>query len=82
MAKPAPPTLEKQENKTKQKQEAEYKYIGDDGGRWVFERRSDKRVVTINKPAALPPGNPSQITGLIMVHGFRVNEQVIALCKK
>ena len=61
---------------------AEYKYIGDDGGRFVFERRSDKRVITINKPASLPPGNPSQVTGLIIVHGFKVNDAMIELCKK
>jgi hypothetical protein len=61
---------------------AEYKYIGDDGGRWVFERRSDKRVVTITKPKALPDKNPSQLPVQMIVHGFRVNDDVIALCKK
>jgi hypothetical protein len=61
---------------------AEYKYIGDDGGRWVFERRSDHRVITIDKPMNLPPGNPSTKMVRLSVHGFRVNDQVIALCKK
>ncbi len=66
----------------KKKELAEYKYIGDDGARFVFERRSDKRVVTFDKPANLPPGNPSQFRVVGTVHGYRVNEQMIALCKK
>ena len=61
---------------------AEFKYIGDDGGRWIFERRSDKRVVTIDKPRSLPPGNPSRLPVNLTAHGFRVNDDVLALCRK
>jgi len=61
---------------------AEYKYIGDDGGRWVFERRADRRVITIDKPGVMPTGNPSNKLVMLIAHGFRVPESVIAICKK
>ena len=72
----------KKQKEQKPEQLAEYKYIGDDGGRWIFERRKDKRVVTIDKPMNLPAANPSETPVRLMAHGFRVSDDVIALCRK
>jgi len=81
MAKAA--ATKEKESKTEQVTElAEYKYIGDDGGRWVFERRADRRVITIDKPGVMPTGNPSNKLVMLIAHGFRVPESVIAICKK
>lgn len=78
-----PATKETTNPPTKRKKElAEYKYIGDDGGRWVFENRINRRILTIDKPKNLPAKNPSSITSVLTVHGFGVPESLIALCKK
>lgn len=69
----------------KKKEElGEWKYVGDDGGRFIFERRSDKRIMTINKPRAIPEpkSQPAEINTVILIHGYRVNDEMIALCKK
>jgi hypothetical protein len=73
---------EKETNAEQVTELAEYKYIGDDGGRWVFERRADRRVITIDKPGVMPQGNPSNKLVMLIAHGFRVPESVIAICKK
>jgi hypothetical protein len=61
---------------------AEYKYIGDDGGRWVFERRKDGLCVTIDKPKAELGIKSGQMPVLLTVQGFHVHEAAMALCKK
>lgn len=34
---------------------AEWKYIGDDGGRWLFQRRLDNLCITVDKPTSITP---------------------------
>ena len=65
------------------KQRAEFKYIGDDGGRWLFERRSDGLAITIDKPrhvildAKSPP-----TTCLLTVRGRKFNDDILSMVKK
>jgi hypothetical protein len=41
-------------NNEQRKERADYRYVGDDGGRWLFERRSDGLCFTIDKPKDAP----------------------------
>jgi hypothetical protein len=61
---------------------AEFKYIGDDGGRWVFERRTDGLCITIDKPKILLNGKTKPTSVRLTVQGFHVHEAAIALCRK
>jgi hypothetical protein len=73
-------TAKTQENKKPDL--AEFKYIGDDGGRWVFERRSDGLCVTIDKPKVELHGNSGRMGTILTVQGFHVHDEAIALCRK
>lgn len=61
---------------------AEFKYIGDDGKRWVFERRSDGLCLTIDKPTIKLTGTSGRLSAVLIVQGFHVHDEAIALCKK
>ncbi len=61
---------------------AEFKYIGDDGKRWVFERREDGLCVTIDKPTIKLTGKSGRLSAVVTVQGFHVHDEAIALCKK
>ena len=62
---------------------AEFSYIGDDGGRWLFRRRVDGLCFTIDKPrgivlnAKTPP-----LSCRLTVRGQKFNETILAMIRK
>jgi hypothetical protein len=74
------------EQRTEQKVQlppAEFKYIGDDGGRWIFERRSDKLVITIDKPAGITLDTKTPPISLrLTCRGKKLNEDVLAMVRR
>jgi hypothetical protein len=62
---------------------AEHKYIGDDGGRWIFQRRSDGLIFTIDKPRGdvlnekTPPFSVQ-----VKVRGKQLREELFDMVRK
>lgn len=61
--------------------QADYKYIGDDGGRWLFERRSDGLCLTIDKPATLTSRTRETVVRLT-VRGKKFRPEVLRAVRK
>ena len=75
--------MAKADNKVQPAQLAEFKYIGDDGGRWLFQRRSDGLCFTIDKPkgivldAKTPP-----LSCRLTVRGPQFNPTILEMIRK
>ena len=70
-------------NKKEQPQDlAEFKYIGDDGGRWLFERRSDGLAITIDKPKAVLDVQTPRMAVELKVRGKHFNDDILAMVRK
>jgi len=62
---------------------AEFKYIGDDGGRWLFERRSDGLCFTIDKPRGIVlQANTPALSCRLTVRGMKFNETILDMVRK
>ena len=62
---------------------AEYAYIGDDGGRWLFQRRSDGLAITIDKPKNVILDVDTKPMPLLMtVRGKVFNDEIRTMVKK
>lgn len=62
---------------------AEFKYIGDDGGRWLFERRSDGLCFTIDKPRGVMLDHKTPpLSCRLTVRGKEFNEAILAMVRK
>jgi hypothetical protein len=64
-------------------QHAEFKYVGDDGGRWLFERRSDGLCFTIDKPKNVPLTLQTKpLSVLLTVRGKHFNNDVLRIVRQ
>ena len=61
---------------------AEYKYMGDDGGRWLFQRRSDGLCITVDKPVREINSATKAMSVACTVRGNRFNEDILDMVKK
>jgi hypothetical protein len=65
------------------RQYAEYKYVGDDGGRWLFERRSDGLCITVDKPKDVPLNIHSRPMSVnLTVRGKCFNENILNIVRQ
>ena len=65
------------------RQYAEYKYIGDDGGRWLFERRSDGLCITVDKPRDVPLNMQSRPMSVnLTVRGKCFNDGILNIVRQ
>ena len=63
-------------------QYAEFKYIGDDGGRWLFQRRYDGICITIDKPKNVTLNMQTPPFGVTLtVRGKKFNEDVLRIVR-
>ena len=70
-------------NKEEQSQDlADFKYLGDDGGRWLFERRSDGLAITIDKPKGLLDIHTPRMAVELKVRGKHFNDDILAMVRK
>lgn len=61
---------------------AEFKYIGDDGGRWLFQRRYDGICITIDKPKNVTLNMQMPPFGVTLtVRGKKFNEDVLRIVR-
>lgn len=73
------------ENKPKRKVArnlAEFKYVGDDGGRWLFLRRSDGLAITIDKPKGLLDVHTPRMAVELKVRGKHFNDDILGIVRK
>ncbi len=62
---------------------AEFKYIGDDGGRWLFERRSDGLCFTIDKPRGVVlTSKTPPLSCRLTVRGQKFNDTILKMVRK
>ncbi len=65
------------------KVKAEFEYIGDDGGRWLFTRRSDGLSFTIDKPRGITLTAKTQpLSCRLTVRGAKFNETILKMVRK
>lgn len=65
------------------KQNAEFKYIGDDGGRWLFERRSDGLCFTIDKPRGIMLDHKTPpLSCRLTVRGQKFHREILEIVRK
>ncbi len=75
--------MPKQNEPAKAKQLAEFKYIGDDGGRWLFERRSDGLCFTIDKPRGIVLDHKTPpMSCRLTVRGKTFNPEVLGMVRR
>ncbi len=76
------PDVKEAENPQQPVQYAEFKYIGDDGGRWLFQRRSDGICITIDKPKNVTLNMQMPPFGVTLtVRGKKFNEDVLRIVR-
>ena len=78
--------MAKEQSPTKssnQSEQAEFKYVGDDGGRWLFQRRSDGLCFTIDKPRGvnLTATSPA-MSVLLTVRGKKFRPEILSMVKR
>ncbi len=62
---------------------AEFEYIGDDGGRWLFRRRSDGLCFTIDKPRGIVLDHKTQaLSCRLTVRGGKFNDTILKMVRK
>jgi len=62
---------------------ADYKYVGDDGGRWLFERRLDGLCFTIDKPQpALLTPKTAGLSVRLTVRGKKFRPEILAMVRQ
>jgi len=65
------------------KPQAEFEYIGDDGGRWLFQRRSDGLCFTIDKPRGIVlQAKTPALSCRLTVRGNKFNETILDMVRK
>lgn len=62
---------------------AEFAYIGDDGGRWLFRRRSDDLCFTIDKPRGIKlTSKTPPLSCRLTIRGQKFNEAILKMVRK
>lgn len=71
------------ETKTQPVAKAEFEYIGDDGGRWLFTRRSDGLSFTIDKPRGIVlQAKTRPLSCRLTVRGGKFNPTILKMVRK
>jgi hypothetical protein len=69
-------------NNEQRKERADYRYVGDDGGRWLFERRSDGLCFTIDKPKNIQLSMQTKpISVMLTIRGKCFNEEILKIVR-
>ncbi len=75
--------IEEAKKAAAQKRQAEFKYMGDDGGRWLFEQRSDGLCFTIDKPRGVTlDAKTRPLSCRLTVRGMKFNPEVLKIARR